>query len=201
MNQISIILASDASAEVIARAHAALNAFAGIALTTGSAAAVNEYVAPAPTKTVEQVAGAQANVELDVTGLPWDGRIHASTKTKTQKGEWTKLKGCDDATRDTVMAQLRSIYPAPVATMTAGPTPAAAVASIGVPNVSINIAPKTEYQKLVDFIATNVGAKLPQEVIDATFNQNGTSLAALAGNEEHSQAYREAFEAHLKSVG
>lgn len=45
--------------------------------------------------------------ELDVDGLPWDERIHASTKKKTQDGRWKKKRGIDDATREAVEMQLR----------------------------------------------------------------------------------------------
>jgi len=34
-----------------------------------------------------------AGVELDSRGLPWDGRIHAGSKTKTAAGVWTALRG------------------------------------------------------------------------------------------------------------
>lgn len=48
-------------------------------------------------------------VELDKEGLPWDSRIHASTKTKTVKGEWKAKKGInDDAMVARVKAELRA---------------------------------------------------------------------------------------------
>lgn len=36
-------------------------------------------------------------VELDAAGMPWDSRIHASTKTKTVRGVWKGKKGLNDA--------------------------------------------------------------------------------------------------------
>lgn len=36
-------------------------------------------------------------VEIDASGMPWDSRIHASTKTKTVKGVWKGKKGLNDA--------------------------------------------------------------------------------------------------------
>lgn len=59
-----------------------------------------------------------AAVMLDVTGLPWDGRIHASTKTQTQDGTWKKKKGTGDVYFNEVVAQLRAAMgaPAPAAT-------------------------------------------------------------------------------------
>ena len=47
-------------------------------------------------------------VERDKDGIPWDERIHASTKTKTQAGLWTRRRNLDDATFDAVMAELRA---------------------------------------------------------------------------------------------
>lgn len=47
-------------------------------------------------------------VELDSRGLPWDARIHASTKSKTKAGVWTALRGLnDDAKVARIEAELR----------------------------------------------------------------------------------------------
>jgi len=35
-------------------------------------------------------------VELDSSGLPWDARIHAGTKSKKKDGTWTALRGLND---------------------------------------------------------------------------------------------------------
>lgn len=35
-------------------------------------------------------------VELDSKGIPWDARIHASTKSKKKDGSWTALRGLND---------------------------------------------------------------------------------------------------------
>lgn len=56
---------------------------------------------------------APAGVELDAKGLPWDGRIHASTKTKTKKGEWTYMRKVDPAVVTHVEAELRKALNAP----------------------------------------------------------------------------------------
>lgn len=61
------------SPEVHAQSHAAAAALAGAG---GSAAGMPE---------------------LDDKGLPWDERIHASTKTKTKAGIWTAKRGVNDA--------------------------------------------------------------------------------------------------------
>ena len=58
--------------------------------------------------------------EVDTAGIPWDGRIHASTKNKTQQGVWKRKRGVDPALVETVTAKLAQPAPAPVAQ----PTPA-----------------------------------------------------------------------------
>lgn len=56
---------------------------------------------------------APTNNDLDGDGVPWDARIHASTKTRTQKGVWTKKKGIDDATYASITASLKGTAAAP----------------------------------------------------------------------------------------
>lgn len=43
---------------------------------------------------------------FDVTGLPWDGRIHSSGKTKTTKGAWTRRRNLDDAYYAQILAEI-----------------------------------------------------------------------------------------------
>lgn len=51
---------------------------------------------------------AAGDIERDKDGIPWDERIHAGSKTKTQAGIWTRRRNLDDATFDAVMAELRA---------------------------------------------------------------------------------------------
>lgn len=81
---------------------------------------------PAPVITPGVAAvGAVANVDLDATGLPWDERIHASTKTKKADGSWTKRRGVQDSEYMAVEAELRAKFP----TLPTGGVPSAAMAS------------------------------------------------------------------------
>jgi hypothetical protein len=50
----------------------------------------------------------RTGVERDSAGIPWDDRIHASTKTKTANGAWTRRRNTDDALFDNVMAELKA---------------------------------------------------------------------------------------------
>lgn len=57
-------------------------------------------------------------VETDKTGLPWDARIHAETKTKNADQTWRKKRGVDPNLVVTVEAELRALMgvaPAPSA--------------------------------------------------------------------------------------
>ena len=155
---------------------------------------------PAPQITPTQI----ANAELDKSGLPWDARIHAGTKTKTQKGEWTRKKGVDDAVFDAVIAELHQQYPAaaaaPVATVTAPAAPVASVPAISVPAPA---APATPYAQLTDWLAKNTGDGKPltSAWVNDQFAANSTSLAALAANQEASAQFLEAFRGVLKQMG
>lgn len=91
---------------------------------------------PDPTKMVEVTPMAEpvtvsgvidpVTIELDASGLPWDERIHASTKTKKADGTWTARRGVDKATSQAVEAELRAKFPnAPARAV----TPTAPVAS------------------------------------------------------------------------
>ena len=61
--------------------------------------------------------------ELDVNGLPWDGRIHASTKTKTVNGAWKNKRGVDKEILSKVEWELKNAMAAPE-TVLQEPTPA-----------------------------------------------------------------------------
>jgi len=50
---------------------------------------------------------------MDADGVVWDGRIHASTKTKTQDGRWKKKRGVDANLVAQVMAELQGRQSAP----------------------------------------------------------------------------------------
>jgi hypothetical protein len=70
--------------------------------------------APPPASVAPPAAPPTANrAEVDSEGLPWDGRIHASTKGKTQGGVWKARKNVADATRTEVVAELRQLMGLP----------------------------------------------------------------------------------------
>lgn len=82
-------------------------------------------VATAPTTTTlgaVSSAAPAASVELDSKGLPWDERIHASTKSKLASGEWKNKRGVPPERITAVEAELR-------ASLGAAPAPLAPVAA------------------------------------------------------------------------
>jgi hypothetical protein len=87
------------------------------ALLASAAAAVTVAPPPPPPP---------AGVEVDVAGLPWDARIHASSKTKNADGSWRAKRGVDDAIVATLTAELKSVMAAP-------PAPIDPAAAFGAP--------------------------------------------------------------------
>lgn len=59
----------------------------------------------------------------DKNGLPWDERIHASTKALNGDGTWKKRRGVDDATVAAVTAELTGAAPQPEPTPAPQPDP------------------------------------------------------------------------------
>lgn len=82
-------------------------------------------VPPPPVRSIaEPVAPvAPAGVELDKNGLPWDDRIHASSKVFVADGTWRQRRGVDKAVVAQVEAELRAIMNIPAAVIPPPPPP------------------------------------------------------------------------------
>jgi len=110
-------------------------------------------------------------IELDSRGLPWDHRIHSSTKNKCKTGEWKNIKGVDKDLLSQVEAELRTamagapvapvppvaITPTeviPPAPQTAPPAPAAPVIPIApvIPAASIVTDCPTSFPQFLQVI-------------------------------------------------
>lgn len=57
------------------------------------------------------------SAELDANGLPWDKRIHSSSRAKVADGTWRMMRGVDAALVATVEAELRAVQAIPVPVM------------------------------------------------------------------------------------
>lgn len=93
-------------------------------------------VPPAPSAPVPQASPA-VGAELDKDGLPWDARIHSSSKEKNKDGTWRQRRNLADGEKERVEQELRAIMAIPVGGMTlplaATPTPANPAAVPGAP--------------------------------------------------------------------
>ena len=103
----------------------------GNSVTDQEKPAASEPPAPAATP------AAPDGVNVDSAGLPWDGRIHASSKAVNKDGTWRRRRNLDKDFIENVEAELR-------ATMNAAsepPAPAAAPAAPAAPAASEPPAP------------------------------------------------------------
>lgn len=71
----------------------------------------HEATAPAPVVNIHTVV---TNGEVDKNGLPWDERIHSSSKEKNKDGSWRIKKNVDAAFKAQVETSLRAVSGAPV---------------------------------------------------------------------------------------
>lgn len=82
---------------------------------------------PPPVADAQQEQSSSDAGELDKNGLPWDARIHASTKGKNQDGSWKALRGVDKSIVPGIEAELRARVgtpaPVPAAEQTPPPPP------------------------------------------------------------------------------
>lgn len=72
--------------------------------------------APTPPAQSAAATNAPAGVELDKDGVPWDARIHSSSKKTNVDGRWAKRKGGDADEHARVTKELQSLMAAAPAT-------------------------------------------------------------------------------------
>ena len=102
-------------------------------------------VPPVPVATTAPVnpfAPTAAGIDVDASGLPWDGRIHASTRVKVEDGTWRKRRGVSDETVAAVTAELKKTMGLP-STIIAPPPAVVLVPSVATaaPVVAVPPAP------------------------------------------------------------
>lgn len=97
-----------------------------IPATTSSIPPTPASVPPAPSSAnvAETAAPPQASpVELDSEGLPWDSRIHSSSRGKIANGTWKLVRGSDPARVEAVKSELRALMAVPVNSAVIPPSP------------------------------------------------------------------------------
>lgn len=86
-------------------------ASAGIVSTAGPHVIIPFPPAPAPA--AAPIPAPAGTLELDSKGLPWDGRIHASTKARNKDNSWKMKRGVEDALIAQVESELRRVMAIP----------------------------------------------------------------------------------------
>jgi hypothetical protein len=110
------------------------------------------YTVPPPPPPTISTAGPHlvvGSVSVDKNGLPWDERIHSSSKALTDAGLWRKKRGVDPAAVAFAESELRAIptgTPAPPPPPPTAPSPATADG-------------KALYVKLIQATASAIGSK------------------------------------------
>lgn len=93
---------------------------------------------PAPTPSV-----AAAPVAVDRDGIPWDERIHSSSKGTNKDGTWSRRRNTPDALFDSVMAELKGAAPNPPAPTTQAPPPPPPPSTAAAPATEVPPPPTT----------------------------------------------------------
>lgn len=154
-----------------------------------TAAALATTVAP-PTASP---AGA---VELDKSGLPWDGRIHASSKAKVADGSWRAKRGVDPELVKQVEAELRQTMAAPAAPGAGWVPPAAPanpLAAVPWPFPAPDAAPVVTYAELTALVTSSLSlGTVTLEQVNAACNNHGIpSFPSLASRPDLVPAVKE----------
>ena len=127
---------------------------------------------------------------VDSKGMPWDGRIHASSKAQVADGSWRMKRGVDYALVKQVESELRAAQAAPAAPMVPafGPHPFGdgAQAPVAAPVVPPPPPPASAYAALMARLSHHMGVgdiKLDQ-VTNACVAVGVPNVAALATRED-----------------
>lgn len=147
--------------------------------------------APAPTEPASPTAPPSGGVTLDKDGLPWDARIHASSKAQNADGTWRLKRGLADDFKNNVIAELRQVMaiPAPAAGPQLVPPPPAqptAAASAPPPPPAPAVANEAEardqYIKLFGRVSAAMSSgKLTQAQLDTCLMSIGIPSLPLLG--------------------
>jgi hypothetical protein len=121
------------------------------------------------------------NDRLDKSGLPWDERIHASSRAKNADSTWRKKRGIDEGTVALVEAELKALMMLPAAPAPAVPAPPAAIPA---PPVSAAVVEdRQSYVTLLSVASAAINAKtLTNEQLSAAVVAVGVPSLPLLAN-------------------
>ena len=143
-------------------------------------------------------------VDIDKDGLPWDVRIHASSKAILASGKWRQKRNVDPALVTQVTAELRGAMAVPtptaqeipngaapgVGSVNAPPppapvTPPGPIAPVDLASRAAPIVPGATNITFPNFMQRTTGAGIDQATIQATCAQHGLeSIALLASRSD-----------------
>lgn len=113
--------------------------------------------------------------EKDSQGVVWDQRIHASTKTQTKVGQWTRRKGVDDAVFAQVMGELTAAAIGAPLTVAPPPPPPADPAPVAPPPPPAASGPMT----FPEFVTKATAKGIKAETIVAECQKHGVASVPL----------------------
>ena len=121
-------------------------------------------------------------VQLDKSGLPWDGRIHSPSKNTNADGTWRKKRAISDAFLQQVETELRSLMALPGPPVP--PPPPAAASPVPAPPPAA-VAPEMR-QGFIDLVGATSAAiqagKLSQDQLQRCLDAVGVGSIPLLGN-------------------
>ena len=131
---------------------------------------------PGPTASVPPVAAPTASVVTDKNGLPWDARIHASSKTMNADGSWRGRRNTDAHIIASVEAELRALMaiPAPAPASIAPP----AINSVAPPPPFMASAPTTLAEMMPLLTTAMLAGKLQPTAVGEVLAEMGVAGGA-----------------------
>lgn len=189
----------------------AIAATAGAAEVAELISDVNRYfgtntsgtISPTSISTDNAAPSAPANTaaptgELDKNGMPWDERIHSSSKAKNEDATWRYKRGVDAATKTRIENEIKATLAATGAPVTGAAAPAApaVAAAVPVPGVpappavpgapalpAIPAAPvNPAYTAFVDYVTANMqaaGGRLTDDWVKQVLTHYGIADGSL----------------------
>ncbi len=134
---------------------------------------------PGPTAGAPTGAAPTASVVTDKNGLPWDARIHASSKTMNADGTWRGRRNTDAAIITAVEAELRALMAIPA------PAPASiapvAINSVAVPpppDPAATVSPTTLAEMMPLLTTAMLAGKLQPTAVGEVLAEMGVAGGA-----------------------